>query len=144
MVFCHIMQLLNMQKETQKQMLTIVAAPVTKEGKRLEAALGRSMEKTVKANSDALWARFQEENVKNEKLMRERFQQITSLISNFVNKDLLTLLEKPLKKEIAAVGTSVVRTITPTIEKTISSAVADAFQVSILKIPNLLYFHNMV
>lgn len=133
MVLCHFMQLLNMHKEMQKQMTTMVAVPVTREGKRLEAALGRSMEKAVKANNDALWARFQEENAKNDKLLRERFQQITSLISNFLNKDLQSLLEKTLRKEIAAVGTSIVRTITPTIEKTVSSAIADAFQVSIFK-----------
>ncbi|XP_015881518.3 enhancer of mRNA-decapping protein 4 [Ziziphus jujuba] len=121
-------QLVTMQKEMQKQMTMMVAVPVTKEGRRLEAALGKSMEKAVKANNDALWARFQEENAKNEKLSRDRTQQITSLISNFVNKDLPTLLEKTLKKEIAAIGPAVVRTITPTIEKTISSAIVDSFQ----------------
>lgn len=122
-----------MQKEMQKQMTMMVAVPVTKEGRRLEAALGRSMEKAVKANNDALWARFQEENAKNEKLVRERSQQITSLVSNFMNKDLPTLLEKTLKKEIAAIGPAVVRTITPTLEKTISSAIVDSFQVRVMK-----------
>lgn len=130
-----------MQKEMQKQMTMMVAVPVTKEGRRLEAALGKSMEKAVKANNDALWARFQEENAKNEKLSRDRTQQITSLISNFVNKDLPTLLEKTLKKEIAAIGPAVVRTITPTIEKTISSAIVDSFQVRIMKI---LFFSKML
>jgi len=92
------------------------------------------MEKAVKANTDALWARFQEENAKNEKLLRDRTQQITSLISNFMNKDLPMLLEKAVKKEMAAVGPAVVRSITPAIEKTISSAIVESFQVKILKI----------
>lgn len=123
-----------MQKEMQKQMSMMVAVPVTKEGRRLETALGRSMEKAVKANNDALWARFLEENAKNEKLYRDRTQQITTLISNFVNKDLPVLLEKTLKKELAAVGPTVVRAITPVIEKTISSAIADSFQVRSMEI----------
>ncbi|PON47233.1 WD repeat containing protein [Parasponia andersonii] len=121
-------QLMTMQKEVQKQMSMIVAVPVTKEGRRLEAALGRNLEKVVKANNEALWARFQEENAKNEKIFRDRTQQITSLISNVMSKDLPTLLDKTLKKEMAAVGPAVIRAITPAIEKTISSAIADSFQ----------------
>lgn len=95
---------------------------VTK-GRRLEAALGRSMEKAVKANSDALWAPTQEENVKNEKLLGKRTQQITSLTSNFINKDLPALLEKTVKKEIGAVGPAIGREISPAVEKIISSAI---------------------
>ena len=61
-------QLVSMQKEMQKRMNTIVSAPVNKEGKGLETSLGRSSEKFVKAETDALWARFQGENVKHKKL----------------------------------------------------------------------------
>ncbi|KAF8409801.1 hypothetical protein HHK36_005880 [Tetracentron sinense] len=121
-------QLMTMQKETQKQMTMMVAVPVTKEGRRLEAALGRSVEKAVKANTDALWARLQEENAKQEKLERDRVQQITSLVTNYMNKDLPSMFEKTLKKEIAAVGPAVARAITPVIEKTISSVLAESFQ----------------
>ncbi|KAM1998432.1 hypothetical protein ACFX1R_006817 [Malus domestica] len=121
-------QLLAMQKEMQKQMTMMVAGPVTKEGRRLEAALGRSMEKTVKANNDALWARFQEENAKNEKLLRDRNQQITSLINNFINKDFPVMLEKVVKKELSVIGPAVVRAITPAIEKAIPLAISDSFQ----------------
>ncbi|XP_010928034.1 enhancer of mRNA-decapping protein 4 isoform X2 [Elaeis guineensis] len=121
-------QLMTMQKEMQKQMSVIVAVPVTKEGKRVEAAVGRSMEKAIKANTDALWARFQEENAKSEKLERERMQQITSLITNCMNKDWPAMLERALKKEIPAVGQVIARAITPVIEKTISSAITDSFQ----------------
>lgn len=123
-----------MQKETQKQMEVMVAVPVTKEGRRLEAALGRSMEKSVKANSDALWARLQEESAKQEKSLRDRTQQITNLISNCLNKDMPGLMEKLMKKELAAVGQAVARSITPAIEKTISSAILEAFQVIIMKV----------
>ncbi|KAK4341952.1 hypothetical protein RND71_037768 [Anisodus tanguticus] len=119
---------LTVQKDTQKQMEMMVAVPVTKEGRRLEAALGRSMEKSVKANSDALWARLQEESAKQEKNLRDRTQQITNLISNCLNKDMSGLMEKIMKKELAAVGQAVARSITPTIEKTISAAISEAFQ----------------
>nr|KYP76247.1 Enhancer of mRNA-decapping protein 4 [Cajanus cajan] len=121
-------QLLTMQKEMQKQMTMMVAVPVTKEGRRLEAALGRNMEKAVKANSDALWARIQEENAKSEKLLRDRLQQVTGLISNFMNKDLTVILEKTVKKEMASVGQAVVRAMSPAVEKIISSAIVESFQ----------------
>ncbi|KAF5730436.1 enhancer of mRNA-decapping protein 4 [Tripterygium wilfordii] len=117
-------QLMHMQKETQKQMSNMVAIPVSKECRKLEAALGRNIEKAVKSNNDALWARIQEENAKNEKLLRERTQQMTNLI----NKDLMAMLEKVVKKEVPAIGQIVIRTVTPIIEKTISSAIADSFQ----------------
>ncbi|XP_050226526.1 enhancer of mRNA-decapping protein 4-like [Mercurialis annua] len=121
-------QLFNMQKEMQKQMNMMISVPVSKEGKRLEASLGRSVEKVVKANTDALWARFQEENAKHEKLERDRMQQLTNLITNFLNKDLPSTLEKILKKEIAAVGPAVARAVTPILEKSISSAITESFQ----------------
>ncbi|XP_012484611.1 enhancer of mRNA-decapping protein 4 [Gossypium raimondii] len=121
-------QSLSVQKEMQKQMNAIVSAPVNKEGKRLEASLGRSIEKAVKANTDALWARIQDENAKQEKLERDRMQQITNLITNCLNKDLPAMFEKSLKKEIAAVGPVVARAISPTLEKSISSAITESFQ----------------
>ncbi|XP_057545386.1 enhancer of mRNA-decapping protein 4-like isoform X2 [Amaranthus tricolor] len=120
-------QILAMQKEMQKQMSTVAAAPVVKEGKRLEAALGRSIEKNSKANTDALWARILEENAKLEKSLRG-MTQIPGLISNIVNKELLAVLEKTLKKELPAVGTNVARVLSPAVEKTISSAITDSFQ----------------
>ncbi|XP_058787969.1 enhancer of mRNA-decapping protein 4-like [Vicia villosa] len=121
-------QLLTMQKEMQKQMTMMVAVPVTKEGRRLEAALGRSMEKAVKSNADALWARIQEENAKNEKLLRDRIQHVTGLITNFTNKDLPAIVEKTVKKEMASVGQAVIRSMSPTIEKIISSTIVESFQ----------------
>ncbi|KAJ6800468.1 enhancer of mRNA-decapping protein 4-like [Iris pallida] len=122
-----LIQLVSMQKEMQKQMSTIVSVQTNREGK-LEASLGRNMEKSVKANFDAFWARFQEENAKNEKAERERMQQLTSLITTFVNKDVPSMLERTLKKEITSVGPSVARAVTPVIEKCISSAISDCFQ----------------
>lgn len=107
----------------------MVAVPVTKEGRRLEAALGRNLEKAVKSNSDALWARIQEENTKSEKLLRDRIQQVTGLISNFMNKDLPVILEKTVKKEMASVGQAVVRAMSPAVEKIISSSIVESFQV---------------
>lgn len=126
---CCSLQLLNMQKEIQKQISATVAVPVNKEGRRLETALGKSMEKALKANSDALWARFQEENTKQEKLLRERTQQILNLVTSSLTKDLPADLEKIVKKEVAAVGPVVAHTLTPTIEKTVLIAITEAFQV---------------
>ncbi|KAL0362973.1 UNVERIFIED_CONTAM: Enhancer of decapping protein 4 [Sesamum calycinum] len=111
-----------MQKEMQKQIGSMVAVPVSKESKRLEAALGRSVEKAVKTNSDALWARFQEENAKQEKAAKERMQQLTNMISNSLNKDLPAIIEKTVKRELTTLGPTVARTITTTIEKTISTS----------------------
>ncbi|XP_062088020.1 enhancer of mRNA-decapping protein 4-like [Humulus lupulus] len=121
-------QLIGTQKELQKQMNVMVSGPVTKEGKRLEGSLSRCMEKVVKANSDALWARFQEENGKQEKLERDRTQQLTNLITNSINKDLPTMLEKTFKKEIASIGPGLARSITQITEKAISSAITESFQ----------------
>ncbi|KAL2245177.1 UNVERIFIED_CONTAM: Enhancer of mRNA-decapping protein 4 [Sesamum indicum] len=121
-------QLVTMQKEMQKQIGSMVAVPVSKESKRLEAALGRSVEKAVKTNSDALWARFQEENAKQEKAAKERMQQLTNMISNSLNKDLPAIIEKTVKRELTTLGPSVARTITPTIEKTISTSIVESFQ----------------
>lgn len=125
---------MSMQKELQKQLNVMVSVPITKEGRRLEGSLGRSLEKVVKANTDALWAHFQEENAKQEKLERDRTQQIMNLMTNFVNKDLQAMLEKILKKEIAAVGPAVARAVTQILEKTVNSAITECFQVQTFKI----------
>lgn len=137
------LQLVTMQNEMQKQMAIAVAVPA-KEGKRLEAALGRSMEKAVKANSDALWARFQEENAKQEKAARERLQQLTNTITNCLHKDLPALFEKTVKRELTAFGQSVARTISPVIEKTISTSITESFQVNIFYLQVCVFlFHFM-
>uniref|UniRef100_A0A0D9VKE5 Enhancer of mRNA-decapping protein 4 WD40 repeat region domain-containing protein n=1 Tax=Leersia perrieri TaxID=77586 RepID=A0A0D9VKE5_9ORYZ len=121
-------QLIAMHKDLQKQLGTIVTAPFAKEGKRIEASLGRTMEKSIKANVDALWVRFQEENAKREKAERERMQQMVTLITSSISKDLPATLEKSLKKEISSLGPVVARAITPIIEKCSASAVADSIQ----------------
>lgn len=116
----------------QKQMNAMVSVPVTKEGKRLEGSLGRSMEKVVKANTDALWAHIQEENAKQEKSEQDHVQQITNLISNYINKDMSSLMEKIIKKEISSIGTTITRSLSQNMEKAISAAVTESFQVYIL------------
>ncbi|KAL9271411.1 Varicose-related protein, partial [Drosera capensis] len=121
-------ELVTSQKEMQKQMTTTVAASVMKEGKRLETALARAMEKAVKANADALWARLQEENAKSEKLIWERTQQILNLVTNFANKELAAILEKIMKRELATVSANVARTVTPVVEKAIASSIMESFQ----------------
>ncbi|PWA97490.1 WD40/YVTN repeat-like-containing domain-containing protein [Artemisia annua] len=120
-------QVLLNQKEIEKQIPMAAAAPMTKEGKRIEAAIGKSMEKIHKAHNDANWARSQEEFAKQEKLNQERHQQVSTSAS-VAHKDLLVATEKMLKKEIAAVGPSVGRAVTPIIEKALSTAVTEAFQ----------------
>ncbi|MQL86384.1 hypothetical protein Taro_018907 [Colocasia esculenta] len=121
-------QVMAIQKDMQNQMSVAVALPVTKEGRRVEVALGRCIEKAIKANNDALWARFQEEIAKREKSERDKMQQITSVISSSLNKDLPAIIEKVLKKENSSLGPALARSINPAIEKVISSAIADSFQ----------------
>ncbi|KZV56333.1 enhancer of mRNA-decapping protein 4-like [Dorcoceras hygrometricum] len=121
-------QLVALQKDMQKQMTTMIAVPVTKEGKRVEASLGRNMEKAIKASTDALWSRLQEENAKQEKASRERAQQVTNVISSFLNKDLPSLIEKTVKREVSSLGQSVARAIIPTIEKATPTSIMESFQ----------------
>ncbi|KAM0903075.1 hypothetical protein ACQ4PT_018881 [Festuca glaucescens] len=121
-------QLMAMQTDMQKQLNTIVSAPIAKEGKRIETSLGRNLEKSIKANVDAMWARFQEENARHEKAEKERTQQFATLITTSINKDIPAMLEKSLKKEISSLGTNVARTTVPIIEKSLSSAVSDSLQ----------------
>lgn len=116
------------QKEIEKQIPVAAAVPMTKEGKRIEAAIGKSMEKIHKAYNDANWARSQEEFAKQEKLNQERHQQVSTSAS-VAHKDCLVATEKMLKKEIAAVVPAVGRAVAPIIEKAISTAVTEAFQV---------------
>ncbi|CAM0944463.1 unnamed protein product [Alopecurus aequalis] len=121
-------QLIAMQKDMQKQLSTVVVAPIAKEGKRIETSLGRTMEKSIKASIDALWVRFLEENTKREKAERERMQQMTTLITSSISKDLPATLEKSLKKELSSLGPVVARTMTPIIEKSLVSIIADSVQ----------------
>ncbi|XP_062220161.1 enhancer of mRNA-decapping protein 4-like [Phragmites australis] len=121
-------QLIAMQKDMEKQLGTMISAPIAKEGKRLETSLGRTMEKSIKSNIDAVWARLQEENTKREKAERERMQQLVTLITSSINKDYPAMLEKSLKKEISSLGPVVARAITPIIEKCLASAVSDSVQ----------------
>nr|CAB3467871.1 unnamed protein product [Digitaria exilis] len=121
-------QLVATYSNLQKQLSTIVSAPIAKEGKRIEASLGRNMEKSIKANIDAMWARFQEENARHEKSERERMQQMATLITTSVSKDIPVMLEKSLKKEISSLGPAIARTTAPIIEKSLSSSVSDSLQ----------------
>ncbi|XP_011000341.1 PREDICTED: enhancer of mRNA-decapping protein 4-like isoform X2 [Populus euphratica] len=121
-------QLVITQKEMHKQMSNMIEVPVSKECRRLETALGRSIEKAIKANTDAPCAQFQEENAKNERLLQDHMQQITSLVLNFISKDLPAILEKAPKKELASVVQVAVRTISPVIDKTVSSVIFESFQ----------------
>ena len=124
-----VLQLIAMQKDMQKQLSTAVIAPIAKEGKRIETSLGRTMEKSIKGSIDALWARFLEENTKREKAERERMQQMNTLITSSISKDLPAMLEKLLKKEVSSLGPVVARTMTPIIEKSLASIIADSVQV---------------
>ncbi|KAH9555736.1 hypothetical protein CY35_08G131600 [Sphagnum magellanicum] len=121
-------QLVSMQKELHKQMTVMVAVPVNKEGKRMEGALGQRMEKVLKAHVDAMWARLAEENAKREKLERERVQQVTTLLTNFVNKDMPVALERGFKKEFAAIGPAVAQAVLPPLQNVVATTVAESFQ----------------
>jgi enhancer of mRNA-decapping protein 4 len=121
-------QLVTMQKEIQKQMTVMVAVPVAKEGKRMEGALGQRMEKVLKAHVDAMWARLAEENARREKQERERVQQVSMLLTNFVSKDMPVALERGFKKEFATIGPVVAQAVLPPLHKAVSTTVAESFQ----------------
>lgn len=122
------LQLVAVQKDFQKQLQVNLAVPVTKEVKRVEAILGQRMEKVLKAHMDAMWARLQEDNAKREKMERDQMQQLSSYLSNCLNKELPAALERALKKEFSSLGPSVARLVTPSVEKSITVAVNEAFQ----------------
>ncbi|KAH7435538.1 hypothetical protein KP509_06G068900 [Ceratopteris richardii] len=121
-------QVISMQREFQKQLGTVLAVPIAKEVKKMEVSLGQRMEKTLKAHMDSIWARIQEDNTKREKLERDHYQQLTSMLTNFLNKDLPGALEKALKRELSSIGSHVTRLVIPSVEKVVSSAVNESFQ----------------
>ncbi len=98
----------------------------------VSGALGQRMEKVLKAHVDAMWARLAEENAKREKLERERVQQVTTLLTNFVNKDMPVALERGFKKEFAAIGPAVAQAVLPPLQNVVATTVAESFQVSFL------------
>ena len=71
---------------------------------------------------------LQEENSKLEKLTRECVQPITSSITNCMEKDVPVVVEKILKKELSAVVLNITRSMTPFLEKAVSSEIAESFQ----------------
>ncbi|KAI4389717.1 hypothetical protein MLD38_001914 [Melastoma candidum] len=134
-------QVSNLQKEMKKQMAATVNVPIAKEGKRIETALSRSLEKTVKANIDALWAQFQEESAKNEKLIQEQGQHMTNSLNNFkgVGDKAVNQLEKSVNSKLEATvarqiqaqfQTSGRQTLQDTLKSSLESSVIPAFEKS--------------
>ncbi|ESQ48693.1 hypothetical protein EUTSA_v10019903mg [Eutrema salsugineum] len=121
-------QIMVSQKEMQRQLSNAVNGPINKEGKRIEVALGRMIERFSKSNVDALSARLQEETAKNEKALHDHAQEIVNAVTNFMSKELNAMFEKTIKKEYAAIGPAIARAVTPAIEKTVSSAITESFQ----------------
>ncbi|KAL1204879.1 Varicose-related protein [Cardamine amara subsp. amara] len=121
-------QIMVSQKEMPRQLSNAVNGPIIKEGKRLEVALGRMIERSSKSNADALWARFQEETVKNEKALRDHAQKIVNATTNFMSKEFNAMFEKTIKKEFATICPALARAVTPVIEKTVASAITESFQ----------------
>ncbi|KAI5409007.1 hypothetical protein KIW84_054720 [Lathyrus oleraceus] len=50
------------------------------------------------------------------------------MISNYINKDMSSLLEKIIKKEISSIGTTITRSLSQNIEKAITTFVMESFQ----------------
>ncbi|XP_024516677.1 enhancer of mRNA-decapping protein 4-like isoform X1 [Selaginella moellendorffii] len=123
-------QLLAMHKDLQKQLSVMITVPMTKEVKRMETSLGQRLEKILKANVDAMYAKLQEESVKREKAERERSQQLTTTLTNCINstKEVPTAMERILKKELAAVGPAVAKLLSQSVEKAIATALAESSQ----------------
>lgn len=127
-------QVLAIQRELQKQMTVLTAASLSKETKRLEGAFGQRMEKIVKANVDAMWARIGDEKGKREKQDRDRAQQFSTFISNFISKDMPAALERVLKKEIASLGPTITQFLLQPLQKSVSTGATETFQSAIEKI----------
>ncbi|CAN8318356.1 unnamed protein product [Cochlearia groenlandica] len=121
-------QIMVLQKEMQKQLLNSLNGPIIEEGKRLEVALGRMIEKSNKANADALRACFQEETVKNEKALRDHSQQIVNATENYMSKELNAMFEKKVLKEFDRVVPALARAATPVIEKAVFDAITESFK----------------
>lgn len=85
----------------------------------------------MKANVDIMCARIAEESVKREKQDRERALQVSTLLGNFVSKDLPVALERGLKKEISAFGPVVAQSLLQPLQKSVSTGVTETFQVGL-------------
>ncbi len=103
-------------------------------------ALGQRMEKVLKAHVDAMWARVAEENAKREKSEKERVQQVNTLLSNLVSKDMPNALERGFKKEFVALGPTITQAVLPPLQKAISTVVMETFQVRSSCISNHISF----
>lgn len=114
-------QLMSMQRDLSNKVAMLVAVPVAKEGKRIEAALGSRLEKTLKAHADAQWARLQDDAARREKGERDRLQQIASAVA----RELQPALEKSLKKEVSSLAPAVARLVLPPLETAIGSATSE-------------------
>lgn len=121
----------------QMQMNVMVSQLVSEEGRRLEAFLSRNIEKSMNASMDALWARFLEETAEREKSQGELTQQSKTLFNNCFNKKLPSLLEKTVKKEIAALGPVIALSIKPILEKIVTLATEESFEVKTSKHINI-------
>ncbi len=93
-------------------------------------ALGQRMEKVLKAHVDAMWAWLAEESAKREKLERERVQQVTTILTSFMSKDMPVALEQGFKKEFAAIGPVVAQAILPPLQNVVVTTVFESFHVS--------------
>lgn len=96
----------------------------------VQGALAQRIEKVLKANVDSVWARLAEENAKREKQDRDRAQQVTNILNTFMTKDVPIVLERGLKKEFLAFGSTFANSIVPPLHKALSSTVTDIFQVA--------------
>jgi enhancer of mRNA-decapping protein 4 len=88
------------------------------------------MEKVLKAHVDAMWARLVEESAKREKLEHERVQQVTTVLTSFMTKDMSVALERGFKKEFAAIGPAVAQVVLPPLQNVVATTIFKSFQVS--------------
>ncbi|KAL9678499.1 hypothetical protein QQ045_016343 [Rhodiola kirilowii] len=107
-------QHLAVQKESQKQVATSVI-----DEKWLEEKIALAVHKAFEANSEALLARFQEENDKNEKVMKECMNKIKEMTTGLLNKA-QSMAEKTAEE--------VTDTIISTLEEILYSSLMEAFQ----------------
>ncbi|KAE8685826.1 Transducin/WD40 repeat-like superfamily protein, putative isoform 2 [Hibiscus syriacus] len=115
----------------QKQMNAIVSAQFNKEGKRLEASLVRSIEKAIKANTDALWARFQDENARQEKKQLQFGPVVARAIVPTLEKSIFSAITESFQK---GVGEKTVnhfaKSVSSKLEVTLARQIQAQFQIS--------------
>ena len=126
------LQVLSQQKDFNRQL----TSPIMKEGKRLEASLTKSMDKTAKANADIAIAKLQDEAAKKERSDRDRERTerekaqaavvaavvaaVQSEVASGVGASVSSAVQRSVQKDV---GPAVTSKVVPAVEAAVNKAV---------------------